>query len=275
MQKRFIFIFSMLAMPILGKCQTYELGIFAGASNYQGSIAPDIVVKTSHPAFGLAFKRNMNNGYFCYSINLNYGEISGADSNNKLNKARNLSFRSPITELSAQIEFNFYQFYATGVIEPNKWTPYVYTGLSVFHFNPQAYYEGTWYNLQPLGTEGQGLLPGAPKRYSLNSVAIPIGGGIKWHISPRLNIDLHCSFQGTFTDYLDDDGGVYPDVDAMRQSGHTLAAALADRSGEINNGTDIGVPGQQRGYPGHYDWYIFSGFTFSYIIQNPVCYFNF
>ena len=275
MRKGFLYIILFLAAPYAAISQTYDIGVFAGLSYYQGDIAPDIILGQSHPAFGVSFKRNMNDGYFCLSANLNYGEISGADSISKANRLRNLSFRSPIVELSGQLEFNFYQFYATGVIEPHSWTPYVYTGLSGFYFNPQAYYKGSWVDLQPLGTEGQGALPGAPKPYSRVSAAIPIGGGIKWHISQYLNINLHCSFQTTFTDYLDDVSSVYPDLDALTQKGRLLSAALADRSGEINGGANLGTPGLQRGNPDNKDWYIFSGFTFSYIIPNPVCYFHF
>ncbi len=38
----------------------------------------------------------------------------------------------------------------------HNWTPFVFAGLAYFHTNPQNQLDDTWYDLQPLGTEGQG-----------------------------------------------------------------------------------------------------------------------
>ncbi len=55
----------------------------------------------------------------------------------------------------------------------------------MFSFNPQARNvdplaenKDHWYDLQPLGTEGQGLT-GQPVLYSLTSFSIPFGLGLK------------------------------------------------------------------------------------------------
>ena len=53
------------------------------------------------------------------------------------------------------MEFNFLPFQPGNPLY--TWTPYVYSGISIFHFNPQAENKnGEWVNLQELGTEGQG-----------------------------------------------------------------------------------------------------------------------
>ena len=68
---------------------------------------------------------------------------------------RGLHFRTQIQELSSQIEFNFLPF-ETGSVLYN-WSPYIFSGISIYNFNPQAENSnGQWVDLQPLGTEGQG-----------------------------------------------------------------------------------------------------------------------
>ena len=49
---------------------------------------------------------------------------------------RNLSFKSNIFELSALAEFNFSPS-GPGATE-SKWTPYIFGGLALFHYNPMA-----------------------------------------------------------------------------------------------------------------------------------------
>ena len=98
------------------------------------------------------------------------GELRGSDKLNNIDTAkfnRNLHFKSSLYELSGIIEFNFFP-YETGNLR-YPFTPYIFTGISMFNFNPQARKFDTdtpfdndgnqtnneWIDLQPLGTEGQ------------------------------------------------------------------------------------------------------------------------
>ena len=74
-----------------------------------GDLAPDPSLKEFHPACGINLKRNPN-GYFSYSLGVNYGRISGNDSNYSYLAHRGLKFYSDIVELTAQVEFNFFNF---------------------------------------------------------------------------------------------------------------------------------------------------------------------
>lgn len=242
----------------------WELGVFGGISNYMGDLAPDPVLSESHPAVGIALKRN-SNPYFSYTLNLNYGTISGNDSNSKTLAPRGLKFESNIIELSTQIEFNLFKFGTIDVFQAKRFSPYVFTGLSFFHFDPTVTYNGKLYHLQLETTEGQGIVKGAPGEYKLNQFSIPIGGGLKFNLSQRFNLLVLAGYRATFTSYLDDVGGLYPDkAQLVSSKGGDLSAYFSDP-------THVGVTGGQRGNPDKLDWYMFYGITLSYIIPGPIC----
>ncbi|MCB0636984.1 MAG: hypothetical protein KDC54_10230, partial [Lewinella sp.] len=115
-------------------------------------------------------------------------------------KDRGLNFRTPITELALTAEWNIFRL---GNPSGLQFAPYLFAGGSVFRFNPEGRLEDNWVELQPLGTEGQGL-PGYDEPYSLTQVAIPVGAGLKFIIKERVTIGLEVGFRKTFTDYLDD-----------------------------------------------------------------------
>ncbi|RYD81269.1 MAG: hypothetical protein EOP53_06830 [Sphingobacteriales bacterium] len=247
---------------------TWEIGLFLGASNYQGDLAPNIVVAETKPAIGGFIKRAVND-YFAYSLGLNYGTVSGDDKNFKYLAPRNMHFQSEIFEITPQVEFNFFRFGSSP--RAHKFTPYLFTGLSYFKFNPKAKLNDEWVRLQPLTTEGQGIIKDAPKKYSLWQFAIPIGAGLKFNLSPEFNMTVNCGFRSAFTDYLDDVGGVYPDRSILDEARGGDAAYFSDPSGAVS-GINIGVAGKQRGNSDTKDWYIFSGVTLSYIIRQGTCY---
>ena len=260
-----LFISLCLCLPnwILAQ-HRWEIGVFGGVSNYEGDLAPDPVLKESHPAVGIVLKRNAN-PYFSYTLSANYGSISGNDSNFKSLAPRGLKFDSKIIELSTQIEFNLFKFGTPDVFLAKRFTPYVFTGLSFFHFDPTVTYGGKLYHLQQENTEGEGLGSGSPSEYKLNQLSIPIGGGLKFNLSDRLNLLILASYRATFTSYLDDVGGLYPDKAKL------VASKGGDLSAYFSDPTGIGVTGSQRGNPDKLDWYMFYGITLSYIIPGPIC----
>jgi len=242
----------------------WEAGIFGGISNYEGGLAPDPVWKESHPAAGVFVKRDMSE-YVSYSLGLNYGKISGNDSNSAIRAPRGLNFQSNIFELSTQIEINFFNFGSKDVRDAKRISPYIFTGVSLFYFDPKGELNGKLYDLHDLATQGQGTVPGAPPQYNRLQVSIPFGGGMKFNLSERWNLLVLMGYRATFTSELDDAGpGNYPDP-----------ALMPKKSGEKNvyfsDPTGIGIPGEQRGNPDKKDWYIFAGISLSYIIPGPTC----
>jgi hypothetical protein len=166
-------------------------------------------------------------------------------------KQRNLDFRTKIYSVYGAIEFLPTMLLSNGEYEP-RFRPYVFAGIGFFKFNPQgsltdANGNKTWYNLQPLRTEGEGMAeyPDS-KPYKLNQMYIPLGGGIKYYLSDRVNVSMEVLYRKTFTDYLDDVSKKYIDPNNFAKY---LSAADADIARRISDKA-IGIiyPGMTR-YP--------------------------
>lgn len=210
--------------------------------------------------------------YFGYKGSIAFAMVSGNDAltNESARKNRNLSFRSPIVELSGQVEFyflkeksgNMYKISGlTGKKKKQHVTAYVFSGVGLFYFSPHAKYDGHWYSLSKLHTEGQGL-PGGPKQYSKFSVCIPIGIGVRKMINKKWSVGGELAFRKTFTDYIDDVSGRYYDKVKLAGAYGAASAALSDPSrGDIPGATNTGF---QRGDPKYKDAYMFLTVTVGY-----------
>lgn len=264
MKKHFLLIIIFL-VSISIFSQRNEYGVFAGGSYYLGELNPGTQFLLTRPAFGILYRYNFV-PRFAYKLNIFYGTVEGADSVSKANAQRNLSFKSTVIEMSNEIELNFIQYVPGNKNYP--FTPYIFTGFTFFYFDPMAKYNGSWYALETLGTEGQGTseYPGVNK-YSRVAFAIPFGIGLKYNLSKMICLGLEWSMRKTFTDYLDDVSGVYADPKILAGENGPIAAALADRSkstnGEVKNNT-----GLQRGNASNNDWYSFAGLIVTFKISN-------
>jgi len=240
-----------------------EVGFIGGVSYYLGDL------NTTHfnnslPFGGIVIRKNIDRR-FSYKAELLYLNISADDREDATDTIaidRGLHFRSSVFELSGQIEFNFLPFESGNALY--TWTPFVYTGLSFFHFNPQAENkDGLWVNLQELGTEGQGSTS-FPERtkYPLAQLTIPLGGGLKIAINPSFNIILEYGVRKTFTDYLDDVSTTYP------EGVNSNVADISNATYEMSDPTGTHFAGEQRGDPDKKDWYSFVGITLSFKLNN-------
>lgn len=274
---------------------TTEIGVQFGGSYYIGDLNDDHFSLTQ-PAMGIAYRKNLDRRFTLKGA-VWAGEIRGNDKINNVDTAkinRNLHFKSPIYEVSGQIEFNFLEY------ETGNWrfpfSPFVFTGISFFHFNPQARRydtqnpfdrdgEGTsnpWTELQPLGTEGQNIVPGK-EPYMLSQFSIPLGVGFKLSLGENINMMLEYGIRKTFTDYLDDVSGTYVSpADLYGHDSDQTTVELSDQSlslqDYVQNGGDIKTwdqnTGRNRGNENTWtDWYSFAGLTLSFkIIKTPkVC----
>ncbi|MGV3539523.1 MAG: hypothetical protein ACO1OQ_06900, partial [Rufibacter sp.] len=136
-----------------------------------------------------------------------------------------------------------------------------------------------WYELQPLGTEGQYADgEGYPSPYSRVQIAIPAGFGVKYRLDKRWDVGIEFTWRKTFTDYIDDVSTAYADKTQLSRE----AAVLSDRSAEsgayptqIGPGgyphvRGYGLKGDQRGDSSDDDWYITTGVTLTYILRPNV-----
>jgi hypothetical protein len=237
-----------------------ELGFILGGSYYTGELNRLGHFRQVSPAAGIIYRYNIN-PRLALRGSLYGGHIKGNDaqSNQAFYQNRNLSFRSPLVEGAFGVEFN-YMTYATGRLfgERYWYTPYMIVQLSVFYFNPKAELNGQWYELQPLGTEGQGTSLSSRSNYSRVQVSMPLGLGFKFNVKKRVQISLEYGVRLTFTDYLDDVSGTYVDPVELGAINGPIAASLSDRSlNQIgNSGRNAG---SRRGDGAFNDWYSFFG----------------
>jgi len=242
--------------------QRNEFGGMIGASYYIGDINPKKHFIYSLPALGLIYRYNLN-PRFAYRNNIFIGFIQADDSKTLANKERNLSFRSYIGELNASFEFNFFP-YVTGH-KKYFFSPYIFGGFVVFGFQPKTKYNGEWYNLQPLSTEGQETTQFPDrKKYSLISIGFPFGMGFKYSLSDALCFSIEWGMRKTDTDYIDDVSKTYADSTILATENSPLSAILADRSTLENKKNHANM---QRGNSKNKDWYSFYGIIFTYKIN--------
>jgi hypothetical protein len=246
-----------------------EIGIFLGASNYEGTLEEKpINYNYTLPGYGAMVRYNFTNK-FSLRFGMDYGTIEDADSvaTSSWRNERNLSFKTTILDGYLAGEY----YFATWSNHRKVFSQlYVLGGLGSFYFKPQALYNGTWYNLQPLHTEGQGTQE-YPNRepYQLNQVYIPFGLGVRWTLSRTWFLNFEFRANKTFTDYLDDVSLTYASPDVLEQYGGPIAVALANRTAErYPKYADKNFTGTQRGGTRTTDdWFFFTGFTLCHSLK--------
>lgn len=194
------------------------------------------------------------------------GKIEAADKWNRDNlKSRNLSFTTSIKEAYLGLEV------AVLDLSTSRFTPYIYGGISFFHFNPWTLdNSGTKTYLKPLSTEGQGLsqFPES-KPYNLTQHALAFGGGLKFRVTDGFNIGIEFNQRKSFTDYIDDVSGHFVDGTVLQQEKGIKAVELAYRADELPGGRPFfPAHGDQRGTPSEMDWFYFFGLTMEMKLNN-------
>ena len=236
-----------------------EFGILGGTGYYIGDLN-NTHFNNIRAAGGITFRKNFDRR-FSFKSSALYTNVYADDANSSddINKNRNLHFKSDVIELSGQIEFNFLPYETGNALYP--FTPFVFTGVSLFNFNPRAEAsDGQWYALQELGTEGQGTtaFPNR-KKYALTQMSIPFGGGVKIGISDDLNIIIEYGLRKTFTDYIDDVSTTFAGIPSEFDN---ITIELSDRS--LDGPQQAGVA---RGDETNKDWYSFAGVTLSFRLK--------
>jgi len=237
-----------------------ELGLNLGISTYNGDLAPETQIESlmnAQASLG-AYGRFDVGERLAFRGFVQQSKIKGSDENrtNDLIQ-RNLNFRTNILEMGVVAEI-----YPLGTNQ--LVAPFVSVGASVYNFKPETEYNGRWVELQPLGTEGQGL-PGYAPKYSLTRFSVPIGIGLRYPMGENFVLGAQLSGRLTFFDHLDDVSGNYVNYYELLQGNGSLSAAVADRTGEFNNTDPRNIPsGSRRGDPTDNDWFYTSTITIGY-----------
>lgn len=289
--KKALILVLVACIPLIGLAQRwkslrYDMIYGVGATNFLGDLGGSNAIAThvlkdlnfgsTRPAlmFGIRYRLNE---YMAVRSNICLGRVSGSDTKTTeiFRQNRNLSFASNIYEFNTNFEIAFmkeqvgHKYRLRGVRGRRGFELHTYgfVGLGVFYFNPVARDDAfSWVKLQPLHTEGQGLLP-SRKEYHRVAMSIPIGIGFKYGLSRRYSIGIQYGLHYTLTDYIDDVSTTYVNPALLsNQANGELAAALANRSLNLSGGGSSD-PGQQRGDPKYNDAYMFAVVTLNYKLR--------
>lgn len=283
-----------LLLSVKGSTQSWkyfrhEMRLGIGASNFLGELGGANTIGTNGVK-DLEFSLTRPTGVFVYTYKVNpyvklrthllYGRLKGDDrlTNEPYRNNRNLSFRSPLVESGLMVELypfkektqHMYRMRGAKGSNFKLMSPYIFTGIGAFWFNPKALYplDGKYYALHNLNTEGQGL-PNGPADYKRIALCLPLGIGINYALNKHISIGFEFSGRMTFTDYIDDVSGVYYDNNAILNSEGAVAAYFADPSLHdpeliAKNGVDPTNAGYQRGDLTDNDSYLFAIFSINY-----------
>ncbi|MFT5724469.1 MAG: hypothetical protein ACI9JN_001588 [Bacteroidia bacterium] len=242
---------------------SWSYTVYLGASNMLGDLGgsdqsasqhlKDVNFKAFRPAIGIGLQHHRNRINYTADVVLTRLIGNDAFSNASGRSIRNLSVRTDLVEVSLKAEI--LPFKNNNILKGL----YINAGVGGIYFQPKAEFNGDWYKLRPLGTEGQNFLPNA-KPYKTVSAIIPFGYGYKFNIGRWSTLKVDFSLRKTFTDYLDDVSTVYANTSAISEAGGSIAGLLSDRS------TTGMTEGSQRGNNKHNDNYFLIGLKFEHIL---------
>ncbi|MBI3502058.1 MAG: hypothetical protein HY063_09705 [Bacteroidetes bacterium] len=255
-----IFTFFFIVLSTLGFSQfKWDFGVNVGAANYLGETGGkektrrdfilDLKLSQTRSAMGGFARYKLNPDIFIKGA-IGWYRISGSDalSTNPGRRGRNLSFRNDIFEASITGQYIFYDIADLGRTYRyrNDFKAYIFTGVGGFYHDPKAKYNGSWVDLAPLHTEGQGIVSGAPKPYGKYQLCIPAGAGFYFTISKIYRVGWEFNWRTTFTDYLDDISTTYVDPNVLQSA---TAVALANRNPELSYSEGSNLPAPENYYP--------------------------
>jgi hypothetical protein len=220
----FLFLFFVFfSFPVHLHAQKNEIGVAAGAFNYTGDLSKNINLLNFRPAGQVFHNRNFNKGV-ASRIAITGGRIAGSDQLNRndvLAQQRNYSFSNGMFEVSAALVYHFLDYKGNKTLV--NFSPYFTLGGGIF----------VLFRNDKLAD------------YSTIQFAIPMGVGVKWNISPYIDLGFEFSAKRTFFDYLDN---------------------ISREEISTQSGSDY-----LFGSWNENDWYYFTGFSISYLFYDINC----
>jgi len=226
------------------KAQQHEIGLGLGAGSYTGDILRSIDPSQLGIQGTLFGRRNFDNAW-SLRAGFSVSRLNGADSVIPIDQVamtRNAFFKGTMAEVSATMEFHFLDYMSHR--STTRFCPFGFFGLGYGMFFGQ----GQTYQADP-----------QPGDYTVGTVIIPFGAGIKYKLKDRILISLEGGAKATFTDNLDKIGDETIYLPRYRTDPGTGNQVLDPTS--INYGN-----------PSDRDWYYFLGVTISYSFHQIKCY---
>jgi Domain of unknown function (DUF6089) len=231
--------------------QHSEISFGIGTANYYGDIVPirrpiQSTLQNIRWNIALDFTRHFS-PRFSGNVSLTWARIVGDDSKlegvalQQRSFMRNAHFRNDLQELSFKGIFNLVPEGRNYHKRPTV-IPYLFAGIAIIHHNPMAKVPlgyvgseanpGEWVSLQPLHTEGQGLVGYSDTPYNLFAASIPLGVGVRYKLNKKLDLGFETGLRYSLTDYLDDIGGNYANISDL-SAVNLLSVAMGHREYEL------------------------------------------
>jgi len=254
MKKLFI---AFCCLPCIMNAQNFHFSARAGLAGYQGDLkAKAISLSQLSLLFSLGVRYDLSEHLSARSY-VTLSSLKADDKKgNSIMQQRNLNFKSKLLDLEATAQWNFFN------LNERWWTPYVFAGIGIFHFNPYTKDSaGQKTFLKPLSTEGEGFTTGV-KDYKLMQLNIPFGFGAEYSLNEDMRLGLEFGYRKTFTDYIDDVSTVYVDQTSLLNARGQTAVDLAWRGDEKGGGAYPSA-GTTRGNSKNKDGYYYVAVTYT------------
>lgn len=182
--------------------QNWEIGVGLNAMNYQGDVVqPSLfTLKETQPNLSLFARRNFADDKFALRLGVNFGKLSGDDTNftdPSWRQTRKFNFTTSLTELAAILEWTpLSTEKADG--SQRKVLPYLFGGLALALTNPTVSFNEN----SPSNAALKTRIAADKANVKTSALAIPIGAGFKFPLA-KGTLGVEMGFRPTTSDYID------------------------------------------------------------------------
>lgn len=271
MKKYLWIILLYLTMGVVVRAQRHEIGIFSGGSNLIGEVGVSNYIAPNNLIFGIKYRYKLNPGY-SIRLNLMGAGIHASDrkASEEYRKNRALSVQNYIGEASILFELNFFDFNGT---QKTQSTPFTFAGIGLIGYRDRIFVLN--YHKRR-NTNGMSIEPTSgtdferierSKNTTSLSHTIPFGIGYKHKFLYNWVISSEIGIRATGTTNIDHKT---PEIQ------QTIEEDLkTDRyQTEIQRQTKSFIDEKTFGNTRSKNWYVFSGFSLTYIFGRPPCYYD-
>lgn len=244
-------------LPVLAAAQNFHFSDRLGIANYEGDLKAKTISLSQAKLMGSIGAQYDLSEHITARTYLMLTSLHADDKKGTADmQRRNLNFSSKIADWELTGQYSFLN------LNEHWWTPYIFAGIGVYHFNPYTKdTSGKKYFLQPLSTEGEGFTPGI-KNYKLTQFNVPIGIGATYSLNEDMRLGIEFGYRKIFTDYLDDVSNKYIDEATLLNAKGAKAVELAYRGDEVQAGP-YPAAGIGRGNANNKDGYYYIAITYT------------
>jgi hypothetical protein len=182
----------------------YEAGINVGAYMYQGDLTPHWLgsVETIQPGVGIFGTRILNPSFSVRAM-FTMARLAGNESIYKYpdwRQQRNFSFTASVKELNVALHWNILGTNYDQV----KFEPYVFAGAGVAYVNTTSNFTAVnWPYFGETSEVATGLAVDVLRPSRKLIPVVPVGAGVRYHVSRKIVFNLEAGYRVMHNDYLD------------------------------------------------------------------------